>query len=358
MKRPELEWTEVEPTDAEELKAHRRRIRPALGKECHTRPERYYRGEDVIWTDRPGTIMLAGLHLLPHPKECAEIEAEGEIEIVVDGVAFKGYRDLLVKRLDSGRWLLIDHKTTYSFDYIDRDKTIKSVKTADELKRDTQANLYAYDVMRSKGLTELDCRWVYYRTEGVPAAVAVDFTITWAEAEAVVKRLVAEARGLLAHIGRAKECGRSLPLVREYVDSLEGNPDACPMFGGCEYHPDAGGPCSPPTISPGQRMARQAERRKIKAAQPPPVKKERRKTMGFRTAKAAADAVKTESPTEPAPPPENTGPTGYDSTPKEEAPKTRAPRAPRTKTLESLVADLRAAQEAVDILKNQIREAL
>jgi hypothetical protein len=326
LRKPEIAWAAVtaleKPTDREALRDYNRLRRPALGKECHTRPERYYRGEDVCWTDGPGTIMLAGLHLLPHPSECSEIECEGEIAINVDGVQFTGYLDLLVNRLPvkgtaadyaddlcaaEGRWLLVDHKTTYSFDYVDRDKTIKSVKTAAELKADIQANLYAYAVMRRKDLRELDCRWVYYRTEGVPAAIAVDFTITWADAERVARDLAAQAKTLLLYVDTART---RLPLVREYVATFAANPAACDAYGGCEYHVNRGGPCTPPTLTPGARMQLQRARQKTKAARPPTEKRKRR-TMGFRDAKQAADRAKTEAPeapeeqaaTEDAPPP-------------------------------------------------------
>jgi hypothetical protein len=296
-KRPELKWLEAvalekpkpakksKPTPAERaaLKAYNSKFRPALGVECHARAEAYYRGQDVEWNDLPGQVILAGMRCVTHPDECERVEAEGAVEIEVDGIKFKGFRDLLV--FHNGRWLLIDWKTTFTFDYFDREKTKRTVKTRAQLEADTQANLYAWAVMRDKGLRELACRWVYCRTEGAPAAIPVDFTITWEGARAIVSRLVAEAKALLAYIETigAESMARRLPLVRD----MQGNPEACEDFGGCDYHPDKGGPCTPPTLSPGERMRRAREKQQTKAATPPnsrpkPVRPARSRAMGFR----------------------------------------------------------------------------
>jgi hypothetical protein len=301
IKMPEPTWAEAcawvkpepkkksKPTPEERaaLKAYNSPFRKALGKECHARLETYFRGGNIDWNDRVGRIVLAGMHLTPHPDTCEKVEAEGEITIEIDGVSFRGFRDLLL--LKDGRWLLIDHKTTFGFDYFDREKTQRSVKTPEQLIADPQANLYAFDVMRREGLRELACRWVYYRTEDKPKALEVDFTITWEGAAAMMAELVAEARALTAYVEhaqrlRANDAGSAVVRLA-IVDDLQRNPDACADFGGCEYHAERGGTCTPPELSAGDKLKRQSEKRKQKAAQPakaPTATTKGTKHMGFR----------------------------------------------------------------------------
>ncbi len=315
------------PTKAERdaVKAYNRVIRPALGKECHARLEHYFKGGDVDWNDKPGRTVLAGMHLLPHPDECELVEAEGEITIEVDGVRFKAYRDLLTCK--AGVWLLVDHKTTYTFDYFDQAKTQRTIKTPEQLKQDAQANLYAFDVMSKHGLTELACRWVYYRTEGAPAAVAVDFTITLAEATAVVAELVAQAKALAAIIeSAANDNARAVRLP--IVQALPASPEACDDFGGCEYHESRGGPCSPPTLSAGERLQQLATKRQQKPTAPRP-RIERQKTMGFRDKVNAAKENKAEGEPAAEPSAEASATAADGATEPTPAPAARKPRAAR-----------------------------
>lgn len=306
IKKPELSWAEAaalpvpkakvksRPTDAEraEKKAYNAKYRPALGKEVHARFEKYYQGGAVDWNDKPGQIAIVGFEYLPHPDTCEVVEAEGEITIEVDGVKFRGFRDLLV--LKDGRWLLIDHKTTFTFDFFDREKTLKTVKTPEQLQADTQANLYAYAAMRDKGLKQLDCRWVYYRTEDKPKACAVDFVITWESAKAVVDELVTLAKQLEGYVGSV--LGGAID-ARALVETLKKDPEACAGFGGCEYHSDREGPCTPPKLSPGERLVQIRLKQKARAALPPKPPKDTKK-MGFR------DKPKNAAASKPAPAPE------------------------------------------------------
>jgi hypothetical protein len=320
LRRVELTWEEAKvlpvpeakvkskPTDEErkEKKHYNSLYRPALGKAVHALLETYYKGGDVDWFERPGVVALPGLEYLPHPDRCERVEAEGEITIEVDGVQFRGFRDLLVKRwqtvavvedgvevqapVPGGRWLLIDHKTTFTFDFFDKEKTLRTVKTPEQLQADPQAILYAFDVMRRECLSELDCRWVYYRTEDKPKALPVDFVITWDDAKNYVAKMVAEVKALAGHIGAARDGAID---IQALVDSLEKDPDACAGFGGCEMHFENGhgGDCHPPELTPGEKLVRLRTKQKARAALPPKPKTEpkvRVKTMGFRKPPAAA----------------------------------------------------------------------
>lgn len=333
--RPELTWPEAcalpvpkakiksRPTDEEKAakKLYNSLYRPALGKEVHARAQAYYEGQDIDWNDKPGQILLGGMHCLPHPDECETVEAEGEIVIdytTASGqlVKFKGYRDLLVRpakeiALDDGtfvllpgEWLLVDYKTTFTFDFFDREKTLRTVKTPAQLIADPQSNLYAYDVMRRKCLKQLRCRWLYLRTEDKPAAEPVDFVLTFEGASAIVAELAELALELSEHVGAALAATDPID-VKALVDSLPKDPEACAGFGGCEYHHEHnhGGDCVPPEISPGQKLLTLRKKQKARAALPPkPAREKRTPTMGFRnkpteTAAAKQPAAETEPET-------------------------------------------------------------
>jgi hypothetical protein len=319
IKRREVPWAVIlelpEPpsTEREARRLYNSLYRPALGVEGHARMQAYYQGEDVDWLDRVGRIMLPGLGCIPHPDDCDHVEAEGEIEIEYRGIRFRGFRDLLLGKADPEEWLLVDHKTTYTFDWIDRDKTIRSVKSPEQLSADTQANLYAFAVMQDHGLESLDCRWVYYRTEGDAAALPVDFTIEFGAAAAKMDRLAEQAEALTEHYARALSMRARdkvhLPQVREYVESaLPANTGACDDFGGCEYAAERGGPCKA-VARPSELARRAIERQRIRAAMPPRERasaivkaaKKERPNMGFRDklkAQQSGTATKEETPAE------------------------------------------------------------
>lgn len=302
------------PTDEEKkaIKAYNKRRRPALGTEVHARLEQYMSGAgDVDWSDEPGRIALSGLPHLPSPSKCLLVECEQKVtldltflagvypwanaEFYADPIVFSGTRDLMCQLAD-GSYLLLDHKTTYTFDWIDRDKTIKTVKTPEQLIADEQVNVYGLSIMQKYGLTELPCRWVYYRTEGDPAAKQVDFTITRAGAESYVANLVVLALELRALM-------RTTPQTLAAINGIECNVLSCGKFVGCVYHPDQGGPCTPPVLTMGERLV---QLRKKKTTALSAKKESNRMALSFREkalAKEAELAGKVADTTELPPPP-------------------------------------------------------
>lgn len=287
------------PTEAEKKakRYYNKRRRPALGKEVHARIEQYYKHAQfpcaylpVDWSDVPGTIALAGLQFLPSPAACAVIETESAVTVDTsfcdssdDQIVFRGSKDLLTLSHDTVQWLLIDHKSTYTFDYIDREKTIKTVKTPAQLEEDMQANLYALDVMQKHRLTALACRWVYYRTEDGPSAKAVDFVITLANAERIVAGMVKLAKELRGYM-RARKQPKDLPC----------DIGSCKKFGGCVYHPDQDGPCVPPEMSRGERLAQlHTKKQEKKASKYMPGFRDQYKKRNEEIAAAAAGSVTT-----------------------------------------------------------------
>jgi len=238
----------------------------SLGKAAHATLERWYgggsggAGSEVPgagepgapnWNWLPGQVASAGVGLLPHPEQCALVQTEQSIgtaigvrrdgrplvALKVHGVRFAGFRDLLARPLPAeckrlevpNTLLLIDHKTTSSI--------AQWSKSAAELERDVQANLYALDVLewaeRTAGIEALHdmlfCRWVYYETKRSRRAAAVDFSVTRSRALDILDP-VAELCRELDQLERSSDAPMNL--------------DACEDYGGCPFHKDAGGPCT------------------------------------------------------------------------------------------------------------------
>jgi len=266
------------------LKAYNRQMRPALGTAVHAILEGYYLQRTpgawhaprlwidlaVAWETRPGQIALLGRAHLPDPKALAEVWCEVLVTVAaVPGwvgpwPAMGGTPDLVTLAVRGGlpdfpgdhesstfsyEHHLYDYKTTLDFQY---------AKTAEELHdHDEQAAIYSLAVMQEHGLSELECTWVYMRTEGAPASFPVHFTMTREHAEARVRALAVQALELEALTQQWLAVprgflggGKRLAMI----NALPTNESACPNFGGCIYHHDKGGPCRPAKQGLGTAM--------------------------------------------------------------------------------------------------------
>lgn len=217
----------------------------ALGVEVHERFEAWYRGESFRGDDLPGLVALSGVHLLPHPTRCSTIYSEGSVGLepmpsgvsehapatraLVHGVWMAGKRDLVVHspeelaRLEivgDGSWVLYDYKSTSSI--------AKWAKSAEQLREDVAANLYAWDTCMQLDLRRIPCRWLYLETGQTRRALPVDFVI---ERDEALQRLAAPA-----------QLARELDAMQS-VDDAEPNTLSCGNYGGCPHHATAGGPC-------------------------------------------------------------------------------------------------------------------
>jgi hypothetical protein len=238
-------------------------IRPAkkskwldLGSELHWQLRCYMRGYQLDLTTEAGKRALAGLHLLPDPKDCDVVEDEAEINIDstyllpgVERIEIQGARDLSVafyatpmNEVDAivdphWAWMLIDYKTT-------RGDTRKGdpwayVKTPHELEHNIAGNMYAWDIMSNKHVDVVPARWVYFLTDEKkhPDARASDFTYRREDVKRRLKLLLevgAEHREIVRHFKRA-------PFD---VNELPANHARCSKFGGCPYRAETGGPCN------------------------------------------------------------------------------------------------------------------
>jgi hypothetical protein len=250
--------------DKAAAKAHRalvsawnRMRRGPLGKECHKIVEAWYLSfvspqhpqiDQSVWHTEPGRIVLACLHLLPHPSTLGWWATEQKIpdSFVWDitggahDYEFNAYIDLLatlsgVTKPPNGWQRVADLKTTSSFDWM---------LTPSQLLDDPQGIVYPLYAMHRTGIDSIVGRWLYTRTEDAPSAKAVDFRVTYDGAK---KRAL-------------KLFDRGAVLVQRCVDRVDpsdvtGNVAACLDFfhRTCVYHHSVGGPCSAES-SPGKRL--------------------------------------------------------------------------------------------------------
>ena len=252
--------------EAEALrKAWNKVRRPALGTEVHALLGAWMLqhssswhtpmvwSSDLDWHGEAGRVAHPALDALPDPRSLVSVYSE--LAATVEAPAawapwgpglewprMPGFYDLVTLD-DAGRYRLWDFKTTSNFNW---------AKTADELREDPQCLLYALHAMQTFALVEIECNWLYLRTEQSPKAYLVTVVITLAEAEGAVTEMAQTALGVVDAV-RAYRAGR----LR--VIDLGQNVSACSAYGGCVYHTDKGGPCEPGRVSHGRAMKQRAE---------------------------------------------------------------------------------------------------
>lgn len=287
---------------AKALTAYNHMMRPALGTAVHAIGEALYLQRTpgawhaprlwvdlaVAWETRPGQIFMLGRQHLPDPASLAAVWCEElvTLEPVHDDDCAMGLGgacdcfanywpklggtpDLVTlelgallsdgSRMRPARYHLYDYKTTLSFEY---------AKTAEQLRdEDEQAAIYSLAVMQKHGLDSLECTWIYMRTEGAPASIAVHFTMARAHAEArclVLARRAAELEAITAEYLSAPRgfLGEAKRLA--VINALPTNESACSNYGGCVYHKKAGGPCAPKKQGLGSALKAAAKKQATK----------------------------------------------------------------------------------------------
>jgi hypothetical protein len=253
---PERPWDEAWATALPADVTPRQRS-TALGKAMHAVAEAWYRDEAQDWYTYPAKVFLSGAHLLPHADRVHVVHVEQSIGrepapagadehapktiLRVHGVAFAGYKDLLVSapaefvrlKIDApDGWLLADYKSTASI--------ASYALTPEALADDVQCNLYGLDVCERLGLDEVPARWVYFETKRKRVAAPVDLVVTRKRALEVLAPAAALARELDAIAS---------------VEAAPCNTSACDDYGGCQYHKSRGGPCPATRTSLGKSIA-------------------------------------------------------------------------------------------------------
>lgn len=183
-------------------------------------------------TYSPGEIWASGKHLLP-PRERVTCEGRFRFSTAIHGepVWWQGAKDMEWQD-ETGLWHIGDLKTTVSFTY---------QKTADKLRLDWQANLYAYELMERAGVQAVALDWFTFITdpdkprECRPTSIVV----LRPEVHKIVAALEDKGRLLLAHYA-----GDQQALLAPHLPKNRGVP--CVAFGGCPYRGTA---CPEPSLS-------------------------------------------------------------------------------------------------------------
>ena len=137
----------------------------ATGTELHSIGENWLSKSIPPKGHGVGAMFLAGIEHLPVPSEDLLIEHGFVFE---DGkLRWRGFIDCV--DLGTDPVLMLDHKSTSSFRWI---------KKPIELLVDTQAIIYGKFLCEKHNLTEVEARWVYYKTKGKPASKKVSVRLS------------------------------------------------------------------------------------------------------------------------------------------------------------------------------------
>lgn len=184
-----------------------------LGTAVHQILENHLKGYSIKYETPEGRIASAGLHYLP--KQLPTTNVEKPIFFLKDGLTFHGYIDFF-EQVGSQTWVIGDHKTTSS---------LSRVLTSNELKANTQANIYAQWAFMEKGAENVKLKWIYYRTQSTPKAVCVESELTKDEAEQNFTRITKIANDIV-ETATAKPSSSELPK----------NLSSCFKYGRCHFY--------------------------------------------------------------------------------------------------------------------------
>ena len=137
------------------------------GRAVHAVLEQYLSGGQIDFTTEIGYIAASGLEHLPKPGTPGLlIEQEFHYE-GPSGHTYLGYKDL------EEPGIVTDHKTT---------SDLRWQKTAEELRDDIQATLYAVDYFRKHPEEpHVGLRWVYYQTKNTKKSAVTHIRVAQPE---------------------------------------------------------------------------------------------------------------------------------------------------------------------------------
>lgn len=188
-----------------------RKAHPAaeLGSRVHKHMEAYYGGNPPPRGKEADIFYRA----LPHFSPPGEgVLSEEEVRPYIDGVEYLGYIDLYTPQVN----LIQDLKTSGA--------PQRYGLTADTLRTDPQALIYAYAHMSNHAADQATCRWVYTSTKK-PLAYPVEATLTRSEVEDGLSNHVIPIQDQLVQIG--KSGAKALDVAPSW--------DHCYAYGGCPY---------------------------------------------------------------------------------------------------------------------------
>lgn len=184
-----------------------------LGIRVHGVLEKHLTGNSISYETTEGRIASAGLHFLP--QALSQNNVEKPIFFLRDGMTFHGYIDFF-EQVGSQTWVIGDHKTK---------SNLTRILSSDELKKDTQANIYAQWAFIEKEAERVKLRWIYYRTQSTPKSICIESELTREEAEHNFIRIAKVAHDIV-EIAKEKPDSSSQPK----------NFSACFKYGRCHFY--------------------------------------------------------------------------------------------------------------------------
>lgn len=172
------------------------------------------KGKSIDTNSAIGKIVLPGLKYLPAPGTPG-LEIEKGFSLETEVAKYRGFKDMQWFDNVLNVPIVGDHKSTTDF---------KWAKTEEDLRDNTQANLYAYDALCRYDAKEVELRWVYYRTRGAPGSQLV--------------KLRVHAPEVLEQMEKIDEVGAEIATAYAQLTKATdapANPRACEAFGGCVY---------------------------------------------------------------------------------------------------------------------------
>ena len=226
----------------------------SLGGVMHETAERYLdpsRGKPD-WHSFPGQVFQSGRHHMPDPAKIDSLSIEAAIgreplptsaipharapsmALVVHGIRWAGYRDVLIDAPSEWRRLGLDTERPVIVDYKSTSNIATRAMTPAELGVDVQASLYAIDYCEATNDNAAQMRWIYFEAKRDRRSLPVDRILTLSRA--------------YDNISPCADLARELDTITR-VEDAEQNPSACSDFGppdriNCRHHTTNGGPCN------------------------------------------------------------------------------------------------------------------
>jgi hypothetical protein len=199
-----------------------------LGSEVHSQIENLLKGGSLDFTRDSGSIAASALEFIPAPTTPG-LHTEREFFFEGDNAVFNGRIDCELPATDTSPGVVIDWKTTSSWDWMKHER---------ELRNDAQAVLYAcHHFIDNPEAERVICRWVFMKTRGGRASRVTEITFTQQEALAGLQRLEKVAAEMSAIANAAP---KEAAAIEQYILTLPPTEASCGNYGGCQFR----GKCS------------------------------------------------------------------------------------------------------------------
>lgn len=182
----------------------------AFGIRVHKVLEQYLKGYQIKYDTAESRIASAGFQFLS--KNIPYENIEKKFFFKSSGHTFFGTPDFF-EHVGSQTWVLGDHKTCSS---------LSSALSSEELKKNTQANIYSKWLIQEKQAEVINLKWIYYQ-RNKPKAKCVEAKLTKEEVNHNFTQIIQVADNIVNLISKAS------PILPK-------NNNSCFKYGKCEFY--------------------------------------------------------------------------------------------------------------------------